>query len=60
MAVEEVRQTWIEFVAQATSMLRKKFEQELPPILSGLDATGIQEEARRAVDEVLSVLHEEE
>ena len=60
VAVEEVRQTWTELVAQATAMLRKKFEQELPPILSGLDATGIQEEARRAIDEVLSVLHTEE
>ena len=60
VAVEEVRQTWTEFVAQATAMLRKKFEQELPPILSGLDATGIQEEARRAIDEVLAVLHEPE
>lgn len=60
VGVEEVRQTWTEFVAQATSMLRKKFEQELPPILSGLDATGIQEEARRAIDEVLTILHQGE
>jgi hypothetical protein len=41
-------------------MLRKKFEQELPPILSGLDATVIQEEARRAIDEVLTILHQGE
>lgn len=60
VAVEEVRQSWTEFVAQATAMLRKKFEQELPPILSGLDATGIQEEARRAIDEVLTILHQGE
>ena len=60
VAVEEVRQIWTEFVAQATSMLRKKFEQELPPILSGLDATGIQEESRRAIDEVLTILHQGE
>jgi hypothetical protein len=60
VAVEEVRQTWTELVSQATSMLRKKFEQELPPILSGLDATGIQEEARQAIDEVLTILHEVE
>jgi hypothetical protein len=60
VAVEEVRQAWTELVAQATSMLRKKFEQELPPILSGLDATGIQEEARHAIDEVLTILHEGE
>lgn len=58
VAVDEVRQTWTELVAQATSMLRKKFEQELPPILSGLDATGIQEESRRAIDEVLTILHQ--
>lgn len=60
VAVEEVRQSWTELVAQATSMLRKKFEQELPPILSGLDATGIQEEARAAIDEVLTILHQGE
>jgi hypothetical protein len=30
----------------------------LPPVLSGLDATGIQKECRRAIDEVLQVLHE--
>lgn len=60
VALEEVRQAWTEFVAQATSMLRKKFEQELPPVLSGLDATGIQDEARRAMDEVLSILHQGE
>ena len=34
VAVEEVRQTWTELVAQATAMLRKKFEQELPPIIA--------------------------
>ena len=60
VVIEEVRQAWTEFVAQATSMLRKKFEQELPPILSGLDATGIQEESRRAIDEVLTILHQGE
>jgi hypothetical protein len=60
VAVEEVRQAWTELVAQAASMLRKKFEQELPPILLGLDATGVQEEARAAIDEVLTILHQGE
>ena len=60
VAVDEVRQAWTELVAQAASMLRKKFEQELPPILSGLDATGIQEEARAAIDEVLTIFHQGE
>jgi hypothetical protein len=38
-------------------LLRQKFEQELPPILSGLDAVGIQDESRKAIDEVLAILH---
>ena len=54
----QVRSEWIGLVAQATSILRAKFENELPPILSGLDATGIQKECRKAIDEVLRCLHE--
>jgi hypothetical protein len=53
----EVRQTWTRLVALAKERLRNTFENELPPILSGLDATAIQEESRRAIDEVLSVLN---
>ena len=56
--LHQVRTEWIGLVAQATSILRAKFESELPPILSGLDATGIQQECRKAIDEVLRVLHE--
>lgn len=58
VALTKVREEWIGVVAQATSILRAKFENELPPVLSGLDATGIQKECRRAIDEVLQVLHE--
>jgi hypothetical protein len=57
VSIEEVRQTWTRLVGRAKELLRNKFENELPPILSGLDATAIQEESRRAIDEVLSVLH---
>jgi hypothetical protein len=57
--LEEVRSKWTQLVASATTLLRQKFEQELPPILSGLDAVGIQDEARRAIDEVLAILHGE-
>ena len=56
--LHQVRTEWIGLVAQATSILRAKFESELPPILSGLDATGIQRECRAAIDEVLRCLHE--
>ena len=58
VALTKVREEWIGLVAQATSILRAKFENELPPVLSGLDATGIQQECRRAIDEVLRCLHE--
>lgn len=54
----KVREEWVGLVAQATSILRAKFENELPPVLSGLDATGIQQECRKAIDEVLRCLHE--
>jgi hypothetical protein len=57
VALTKVREEWTGLVAQATSILRAKFESELPPVLSGLDATGIQKECRRAIDEVLTVLH---
>ncbi len=58
VSLTQVREEWIGLVAQATSILRAKFENELPPVLSGLDATGIQRECRRAIDEVLRCLHE--
>jgi hypothetical protein len=56
--LHRVREEWIGLVSQATSVLRAKFESELPPVLSGLDATGIQRECRKAIDEVLRCLHE--
>jgi hypothetical protein len=57
--LSKVREEWTGLVARATSVLRAKFESELPPVLSGLDATGIQEECRRAIDDVLRCLHGE-
>lgn len=56
--VETVRESWTGHVARATAVLRAKFENELPPVLSGMDATGIQKECRKAIDEVLRCLHE--
>jgi hypothetical protein len=57
VALSEVRETWTKLISRAKDLLRNKFEMELPPILSGLDATGIQAECRRAIDEVLTLLH---
>jgi hypothetical protein len=57
VALSEVRETWTKLISRAKDLLRNKFEMELPPILSGLDTTGIQAECRRAIDEVLTLLH---
>lgn len=55
--LEKVRVEWTTQVGKAISLLRAKFENELPPIISGLDAVAIQEECQRAIDEVCRVLH---
>ena len=57
VALEEVRTSWTELVARAKDMFRHKFEMELPPVLSGLDATAIQAECAKALDEVFTLLH---
>jgi hypothetical protein len=57
VALEEVRSVWTEQVSRAKEMFRHKFEMELPPVLSGLDATAIQEECAKALDEVFTLLH---
>jgi hypothetical protein len=44
----EVRQTWTRLVGLAKERLRNTFENELPPILSGLDATAIQKAILKA------------
>ncbi len=54
---KEVRAAWTSMSGRAAGLFRQKFEEELPPVLSGLDATGIQEECCRAIDAVLTILH---
>jgi len=55
---EEVRSRWAYHVGQAVSLLRKRLENELPPILSGLDAVRIRKELSMAIDEFAALLHE--
>ena len=55
--LDEVRSAWLTQVGKAIALLRAKFENELPPILSGQDAQGIREECAEAIDEVCKVLH---
>ena len=55
--LEEVRESWTTLVARAKDLLRHKFELELPPVLSGLDAVAIQVECGKALHEVFTILH---
>ena len=58
VALEAVRECWTRQVARAKDLLRHKFEMELPPVFSGLEAVAIQVECRKALDEVFTILHE--
>ena len=57
LPTDEVRRSWLSLVGKAIALMRAKFENELPPIMSGLDAQGIREEASRAIDEICQILH---
>lgn len=55
---ESVRQSWLERAGRVSSIMRAKFEKELPPILIGLEAPDIAEKLSEALDEILAELHE--
>jgi DNA-binding transcriptional regulator YiaG len=55
--LEDVKTRWAYHVGQAAALLRKRLENELPPVLSGLDAVGIRKELSRTVDEFAALLH---
>jgi hypothetical protein len=57
VALAKVQESWTRNVAEAMDLLRHKFELELPPVLSGLDAVAIQVECGKALDEVFTILH---
>ena len=56
--LEDVKTRWAYQIGQAGTLLRKRLENELPPVLSGLDAVGIRKELSRAIDEFAALLHE--
>ena len=58
--LEDVKTRWAYHVGQAVALLRKRLEQEIPPILSGLDAIAIRKELSIAVDEFAALLHDSE
>ena len=59
VSLESVREQWITKVARARSLLESRFLNELPPILSGLDAHGIRRKLNAALLEVYETLNSE-
>jgi transcriptional regulator with XRE-family HTH domain len=60
VSLDLVRTVWTTNVGKAIALMRAKFENELPPILSGMDAISIQGECQAAIDEVCRAIHEGE
>ncbi|MBN2069597.1 MAG: hypothetical protein JW739_08180 [Opitutales bacterium] len=60
VSLDLVRTVWTTNVGKAIALMRAKFENELPPILSGMDAISIQSECQAAIDEVCRAIHEGE
>jgi len=58
--LDDLKTRWAYHVGQAVALLRKRLENEIPPILSGLDAVGIRKELSIAVDEFAALLHDSE
>jgi hypothetical protein len=56
VTMEAVRERWTYHVAQAHAVFRNKLENELPPLLVGLDAVEIRKEMVKVVDEITSTL----
>lgn len=59
VSLDLVRQEWITKVARARSLLESRFLNELPPILSGLDAHGIRGKLSHALHEAYEILSTE-
>ncbi len=51
--VEEVREFYGKRIAECISILRNRFENELPPILVGLEALDIKEKCGAVIDDVV-------
>lgn len=59
VSLDSVRQEWITKVARARSLLESRFLNELPPILSGLDAHAIRGKLDQALHEAYEILNSE-
>lgn len=54
--IEKVREVWMSHIGQVRSILESRFLNELPPILTTLDAIQIREKMQEVLDETYSAL----
>jgi transposase-like protein len=57
--VEQVKEEWTSRIGKAVALLRARFENELPPLLVGMNAPEIQGRCAAAIDDVCAALHGE-
>jgi hypothetical protein len=58
--IEAVKERWTYHIERAVMTLRKKLEDEAPPVIEGMDAQQIRKEMGRIVDEFISLMHSQE
>jgi transcriptional regulator with XRE-family HTH domain len=56
VSIEKVREVWTAHIGQVRSILESRFLNELPPILTALDAIQIREKLRDVLDEAYSAI----
>ncbi len=56
ISIEKVREVWMSHIGQVRSILESRFLNELPPILTALDAIQIREKLRDVLDEAYSAI----
>jgi DNA-binding transcriptional regulator YiaG len=54
---EQVKEEWTSRIGKAISLLRARFENELPPLLVGMNAPEIQGRCAAAIDDVCAALN---
>lgn len=56
VSIEKVREVWTTHIGQVRSILESRFLNELPPILTALDAIQIREKMRDVLDEAYAAI----
>lgn len=56
VSIEKVREVWMAHIGQVRNILESRFLNELPPILTALDAIQIREKLREVLDEAYSAI----